>query len=137
MIKEITPPEAWDILQSDHKASLLDVRSSMEFEYVGHSINALNIPWVEPPDWKIDPDFVEKVRESLQKLHNDEPLDELPVLAICRSGKRSLAAAEALVAAGFKQVFNVSEGFEGDRDTKDHRSTINGWRFHNLPWAQS
>ncbi len=137
MIKEITPTQAWDILQSDHKAWLLDVRSRMEYEYVGHSINALNIPWKEPPGWKVDPDFVDKVRESLQKLHKDEQLHELPVLAICRSGKRSLAAAEALVAAGFKRVFNVAEGFEGDRDNKDHRSTINGWRFHNLPWEQS
>ncbi len=137
MIKEITPLQAWDILQSDRKASLLDVRSSMEYEYVGHPIDALNIPWAEPPDWKVDPDFVDKVRGSLQKLHNDEQLHELPVLAISRSGKRSLPAAEALVAAGFKRVFNVAEGFEGDRDNKDHRNTINGWRFHNLPWAQS
>jgi len=58
------------------------------------------------------------------------------VLAICRSGKRSHVAAEHLREQGFREGYNVVEGFEGDLDTRRHRSTINGWRFHNLPWEQ-
>ncbi|MFQ5659584.1 MAG: rhodanese-like domain-containing protein [Gammaproteobacteria bacterium] len=138
MIKEISPLQAWEILQSDPKAVLLDVRSSMEYEYVGHPPNAINIPWKEPPEWNVDPDFTDKVRDALQQscLH-DGPIEGLPVLAICRSGQRSRAAGEALLAQGFTRVYNIVEGFEGDRNGDKQRGALNGWRFHNLPWEQS
>jgi rhodanese-related sulfurtransferase len=58
------------------------------------------------------------------------------VLLICRSGKRTLAAGEALEAAGFTDVAHVVHGFEGDLDEQFKRSTLNGWRFDGLPWEQ-
>ena len=138
MIKEITPPQAWEILQADRSSTLLDVRSTIEFEYVGHPLDALHIPWKEAPDWQVTADFVDKVRTALQKkLGLTRPVEELPILAICRSGARSLSAAELLEREGFRQLYNVIEGFEGDRDNNNHRNTINGWRFHGLPWQQS
>ena len=138
MIKEITPPQAWEILQADRSSTLLDVRSTIEFEYVGHPLDALHIPWKEAPDWQVTADFVDKVRTALQKKYDlTRPVEELPVLAICRSGARSLSAAELLEREGFQQLYNVIEGFEGDRDNNNHRNTINGWRFHGLPWQQS
>ncbi|MDX1519033.1 MAG: rhodanese-like domain-containing protein [Gammaproteobacteria bacterium] len=137
VVNEVNPPEAWEILQTDPSAILIDVRTSMEFEYVGHPLNAVNIPWMEAPDWQVDPAFSNKVRELLKHRPVDKDIEEVPVLAICRSGKRSEAAARCLMEDGFKQVYNVSEGFEGDRDGQKHRSHINGWRYHNLPWEQS
>jgi len=138
MIKEITPPEAWEILQTDENVVILDVRSTMEFHYVGHPIGAINVPLKEPPDWEIDPDFVARVREALyDKGRGPGGAENLTILSICRSGQRSLTAGELLVAGGFKQVYNVLEGFEGDRDNHNHRNTINGWRVHKLPWEQS
>ncbi len=136
-VNEVNPPEAWEIIQTDPASILLDVRTSMEFEYVGHPLNAVNIPWMEAPTWQVDPGFVGKVRELLAHLPADKAMEEIPILAICRSGKRSEAAAKCLLQDGFKHVYNVSEGFEGDRDGQRHRSCINGWRFHNLPWEQS
>jgi rhodanese-related sulfurtransferase len=137
-IKEITPPEAWEILQSNPDATLVDVRTSMEFEYVGHPMNAINIPWKEAPDWTINPDFVDMVRKELQSRHgSDKNIESLQIMTICRSGKRSLVAAEELARHGFSEVYNVEQGFEGNRDGAKHRNTINGWRFHNLPWEQS
>ncbi len=137
-IKHLTPPEAWEILQTSADAVLLDVRTSMEFDYVGHPMNAINIPWQEAPDWEIKTDFVDMVRKTLaSRTEGNRDIETLPVLTICRSGKRSLAAAEALSKSGFRNVYNIEEGFEGDRDGAKHRSTINGWRFHNLPWEQS
>ncbi len=59
-----------------------------------------------------------------------------PVLLICRSGQRSLEAAQALEQDGFTDVINVLHGFEGDLDPDFHRSTLNGWRFDGLPWEQ-
>ena len=138
MIKEITPLQAWEILQADRSSTLLDVRSTIEFEYVGHPLDALHIPWKEAPDWQVLADFVDKVRTALQKkLGFTRPDKALPILAICRSGVRSLSAAELLEREGFRQLYNVIEGFEGDRDNNNHRNTINGWRFHGLPWQQS
>jgi rhodanese-related sulfurtransferase len=59
-----------------------------------------------------------------------------PVVLICRSGKRTVDAGLALEAAGFSEVVNVLEGFEGDLDDSDQRGKINGWRHAGLPWEQ-
>ncbi len=137
-IKGISSQKAWEILESDPQAVLLDVRTNMEYEYVGHPLNALNIPWMNAPDWKVDTGFVDKVRQTLQKKSgaSDESLESVAILAICRSGKRSLAAAAELARWGFSNLYNIEDGFEGDLDNK-RRSTVNGWKFSGLPWEQS
>jgi rhodanese-related sulfurtransferase len=71
------------------------------------------------------------VREDEAKVAKDRPL-----VLLCRSGKRSLAAAEALTSAGFAEVYNIAEGFEGDLDADGHRGRLGGWRTHGLPWVQ-
>jgi rhodanese-related sulfurtransferase len=58
------------------------------------------------------------------------------VLLLCRSGKRSALAAEAAAKAGFTQVFNVLEGFEGEIDGQQHRGGADGWRFHGCPGSR-
>ena len=95
------------------------------------------VPWQDYPDWRADPDFVAKVAQKLETMRPDSPPQDVPVLAICRSGARSMAAARVLAEAGFGQVYNIREGFEGDRDADRHRGTVNGWRFHGLPWEQT
>lgn len=137
MIKEITPIEAWEILRSDAKAVLLDVRSTMEFLYVGHPVGALSVPLKEPPAWEIDPDFVDKASRALGERFAGMRPEDLTVLSLCRSGQRSMTAAELLTSRGFNCVYNVLEGFEGERDGNNHRNTINGWRVRQLPWEQS
>lgn len=134
-VKDINPNEAWQILQSSSFAALIDVRTRMEYEYVGHPTVAIHVPWMESPDWKVDPNFVAKVRAALQQ-RSETPPEATPILTLCRSGKRSRAAAEELAKHGFTELYNVAEGFEGDRDANKHRSTINGWRYRGLPWEQ-
>ena len=137
-VKEISPQRAWEILREDPGAVLIDVRSIMEFEYVGHPINAVNIPWREFPAWHVNQDFVGMVREVLESRQEiNAAIEALPLLMICRSGRRSQEAGEELMRHGFKNIYNIKEGFEGDRNGENHRSTINGWRHHNLPWEQS
>ena len=137
-IKEISPQQAWEILEAEPQAILLDVRTSMEYEYVGHPLNALHIPWMDAPDWNIDTGFVDKVRQALVKrIGSDQGLESVAILAICRSGKRSQAAAEELARQGFDNLYNIEDGFEGDLDNNKQRNTINGWRFADLPWEQS
>ena len=58
------------------------------------------------------------------------------ILLLCRSGKRSAAAANVAFNAGFENIYNIEQGFEGDLDEDNHRGAFNGWRFHQLPWRQ-
>lgn len=138
MIKEISPLEAFNILEQEKEAVLVDVRSTMEYEYVGHPLNALHVPLKEPPDWNTVSGFVEQLKALLvQKRGSDKDLVDIPLLMLCRSGARSRHAAELMAEDGFTSVYNVLEGFEGDKDDKGHRNAIGGWRFHGLPWEQS
>lgn len=137
MIKDISAPEAWALLNENEGAVLLDVRTTMEYEYVGHPLDAVHLPWQEAPDMQVDPEFVDKARDVLGKTRPGRDPEELVVLTLCRSGSRSKAAGEALAESGFRNVMNVVEGFEGDKDANNHRGNINGWRYHNLPWEQS
>lgn len=134
-LKTITSLEAWQICQQDPRALLIDIRSSMEFLFVGHPQGALHIPWIDEPDWVINKNFVTEIRKlALGGLH--EAADDVPIILICRSGNRSDDAGKVLVDSGMKNVYHIDEGFEGKLDDQHHRSTIGGWRYHDLPWEQ-
>ena len=132
MVAEVDPKQAWLILQENPDAILLDVRSKVEFDFVGHPVGAVHIPLQEAPDWTTDPDFVQKVIERLGTGSKDTT-----ILTLCRSGKRSMFAAQLLEQHGYRHTVNIAEGFEGDLDENRHRSNRNGWRFHKLPWEQT
>lgn len=136
-IQEILPPEAQKILSSSKLAVLIDVRSKVEYDYVGHPVGAINIPWQEPPAWEIAPDFANQVKSQLSDMQADIPLEEMTVMMLCRSGARSMNAAIELKENGFTNVINVAEGFEGGLDRNRHRGNIGGWRHHSLPWEQT
>lgn len=134
-VKPISAQAAWQICQQDPRALLIDVRSSMEFLFVGHPKGAIHIPWIDEPDWIINENFVTEIRKlALGGLH--ESSGDVPIVLICRSGNRSAEAGDVLIEAGIQKVYNIDEGFEGKLDEHHHRSAINGWRFHNLPWEQ-
>jgi rhodanese-related sulfurtransferase len=137
-VQELDPQEAWQLLQDEPKAVLVDVRSHMEFLFIGHPAGAINIPWIDEPDWEINPNFVRELRQLLLGglSHDEGGGNDVPVVLICRSGKRSREAGQLLLQKGFHRVYNVSEGFEGELDDEHHRSTIGGWRFAGLPWEQ-
>lgn len=128
-IRRLTPPEAFAALQSAAGTLLVDVRDPVEFAFVGYPVGAVNIPWKFAPDMRPNPDFVARVRAIA-------PDPATPLLLMCRSGLRSLAAANALAEAGYGNLANIEEGFEGPLDEHQHRSTRGGWRFHGLPWVQ-
>ncbi|MFV2056768.1 MAG: rhodanese-like domain-containing protein [Thiohalomonadales bacterium] len=136
-VKGLSPQQAYDLLQKEPRAVLIDVRSGMEFLFVGHAKGAIHVAWIDEPDWDINPQFIPQVRQvMLGGISHNESHSGAPVILICRSGKRSLEAGEALVAAGMTDIYNVEEGFEGELDEHHHRSAINGWRFRELPWEQ-
>ncbi|MCP4996847.1 MAG: rhodanese-like domain-containing protein [Gammaproteobacteria bacterium] len=133
----LTAPQAWQLLQDDPRAVLVDIRSSMEFLFVGHPRGAVHVAWIDEPDWVENPHFLTDIRKVM--LGGTVCIEDdgcAPVVLICRSGKRSLEAGKVLIEGGLNRIFHVDDGFEGDLDDDHHRSTINGWRYHNLPWEQ-
>ena len=136
-VKGLSPEQAWQLLQDDPRAVLIDVRSNMEFLFVGHPKGAISVPWIDEPDWVINPHFAAEVRKVLLggiSCHDDEGC--APVLLICRSGKRSLEAGEVLLKEGLSSIYNIELGFEGELDEQHHRSSTGGWRYAGLPWEQ-
>ena len=132
---DLSPDEAWTLLEQDPAAQLVDVRSDAEWRYVGlPALRSLGkdvhrVSWQIFPDMKLNPDFAEAVAAcGLAK--------EQPLLFLCRSGVRSKHAAVALTALGYGRCYNVAEGFEGDRDDEGHRGNKGGWKRRGLPWLQ-
>lgn len=137
IVKSLNPKQAWQLIQDDPRALLIDVRSNMEFLFIGHPVGAISIPWIDEPDWVINPHFAAEVRKLiLGGLDHRREGHNVPIVLICRSGKRSMEAGECLLNAGFHDVYNVEDGFEGELDQHHHRSTLGGWRFEGLPWEQ-
>ena len=133
----LSAQKAWQLMHDDPRSVLVDIRSSMEFLFVGHPTGAVHVPWIDEPDWTVNPHFVTDIRKLLLGGAVCDVDDGCaPVVLICRSGKRSHEAGKELMSAGFIRVFHVDEGFEGDLDDNHRRGTINGWRFQELPWEQ-
>lgn len=136
-VQHLTPRQAWALLQENPRAILVDVRSNMEFLFVGHPKGAVHIPWIDEPDWVVNPNFVRQIRElMLGGIISGAGAGGAPIILICRSGKRSVEAGRALLQAGLHDVYNVLDGFEGELDEKHQRSSLGGWRFEGLPWEQ-
>ncbi len=134
-IKTISSHEAWNLCQQESRTLLIDVRSSMEYLFVGHPKGAIHIPWIDEPDWVVNVNFATEVRKLALGGLNDST-DDVSIILICRSGNRSDEAGKVLVESGMGNVCHIDEGFEGKLDENHHRSTVGGWRFHGLPWEQ-
>lgn len=131
---DITPRDAWQLLLDDPRAVLVDCRTEAEWNYVGiPDLTQLRrtvvlVEWQTYPDGALNPGFVAELRRK-------GIADDAPVAFLCRSGHRSIGAAEAATAAGVQQAFNVLDGFEGPLDAYGHRG-VAGWRAEGLPWRQ-
>ncbi len=136
---DISAAEAWDRLQRDPKAQLIDVRTVAEWNFVGvPDLEDLGrrvhcVEWQSFPNGAQNPGFA---AEAAQALSASGAGKSDPVLLLCRSGARSRAAAIALTAAGYEKALNVAGGFEGDVDGEGHRGNLNGWKASGLPWRQ-
>lgn len=124
----VLPSEAHQLLQ-ESGAVLVDVRSRAELDFVGRIPGSLEIEWKSYPGMQPNPNFVQQLTQKV-------PQDAI-VMFVCRSGARSHETALAAAQAGYRDAFNVLEGFEGDRDGSGHRNTVGGWRAAGLPWVQS
>jgi len=76
--------------------------------------------------------FVSEVQKKMKKTDT--------ILVICRSGVRSTVAVNMLAQSGFKQVYSIIDGFEGDKLKKfkspnNGKRVINGWKNSDAPWT--
>lgn len=131
---DVTPAQAWAALQENPDAVLVDCRTQAEWAFVGVpdvsglGKKAVLIEWITFPGGEQNPAFVDQLRQAGIG-------DDAQVLFLCRSGARSISAAEAATAAGIAEAYNILDGFEGALDVQGHRGSV-GWRAEGLPWRQ-
>jgi rhodanese-related sulfurtransferase len=123
----VDPAAAWVLAQAG-LALLVDVRSAEELAFVGRVPGAVHAAWAAGVALQRNPAFLDDFAAAGGFAQ--------PVLLLCRSGVRSVRAAQAVTAAGHPAAFNVLEGFEGAIDERRQRGTVDGWRHRGLPWVQ-
>lgn len=138
-IDDIGVTEVWKRLREEKGAVLVDVRTRAEWNYVGMpDVSQLGKPlllveWQSYPGSMVNPYFATQLEAELEAAGADKGTS---LFFICRSGGRSLAAAQVMAAAGYRACHNVADGFEGPRDGAGHRGTAAGWKAAGLPWTQ-
>ena len=132
------------------KLLFLDVRTRAEVNFLGiPTVADANIPYMEMDNmyswdekkgvFKLEPNsgFMTQVQQRLKQKGLDT---DAKIIVMCRSGDRSAKAADLLAKSGYKNVYSVVDGYEGDvakeGDRKGQRA-VNGWRNANLPWTYS
>ena len=117
---------AWQWLQAG-EAVLVDVRTDAEREWVGKVPGAVAVPWKQWPGMAANQNFDAELRAAVP--------EGKKVVLLCRSGVRSVAAAQRAAGLGI-EAYNILEGFEGDVDANGQRGQLGGWRKRGLPWHQ-
>jgi hypothetical protein len=131
---DITPQESWKLLSDHPDAVLVDCRTEAEWKWVGVpdlsglGRDVVTIEWTTAAGR--NENFVAELIAA------GVTPGERPVIFLCRSGNRSIPAAQAATAAGIAPAYNMLEGFEGQLDEHGHRGST-GWRADGLPWRQS
>ncbi|RDI12721.1 rhodanese-like domain-containing protein [Comamonas sp. AG1104] len=117
---------AWQWLQAG-EAVLVDVRTDAEREWVGKVPGAVAVAWKQWPGMAANQNFDAELRAVVP--------EGKKVVLLCRSGVRSVAAAQRAAGLGI-EAYNILEGFEGDVDINGQRGKLGGWRKRGLPWHQ-
>ncbi len=132
---DVSCKDCYSALQHKKSSQLIDVRTVPEWIFVGvPNLGEIEkqvhtVEWQQFPSMQINTGFVSEVENICADI-------DAEIYCICRSGARSIAAAQALTMAGFSKAFNVLGGFEGDHNSEGKRGMVSGWKFDNLPWAQ-
>jgi rhodanese-related sulfurtransferase len=128
----VTPAEAFALLQADPHVKLVDVRTNAERDWVGRvgvpEPQHAAVQWVLYPGGLPNPDFGAQLQQAA-------PDKDDVLLFLCRSGVRSRHGARLATELGYKNAFDILEGFEGDKDAQGHRKSVGGWCKAGLPWV--
>lgn len=122
----VAPEEAWALALAG-AAVIVDVRSEPEYKFVGHVPDTPLLPWRGRDDASVQ-DFLARL--------GGLAAPDTRLLFLCRSAARSHYAASAAAAAGYPHAYNILEGFEGQKDAREQRGQLDGWKKRGLPWVQ-
>lgn len=134
---DVTAREAWQELERNPDALLVDVRTQVEWQLIGQpdlsSIgrDPLYLQWITAGG--PNPNFVQELKTALEERGAGR---DAPIYFMCQSGGRSKVAAMQCTELGFTRAYNIAEGFEGALDEQQHRNSISGWKVAGLPWTQ-
>lgn len=119
-VQNICSTKAYDILISNDNAFLVDVRTKEEWQQVGipHLDNKNKLVFLS---WQLNKDFEDNFLSIIK-----DKIDAA-IFFLCRSGYRSFIAANFIANMGYRNCYNISDGFEGNNQDK-------GWKQNNLPW---
>jgi rhodanese-related sulfurtransferase len=137
---DISVEAAMKLLSGDGRATLVDVRTEPEWQFVGApdlsglGKDVIFLSWQTYPSMQVQGDFASSLAGILKE-RGAEP--NAPILFLCRSGARSRSAAMEMTKAGWDQCYNVADGFEGPLDAEGRRGRSGGWKSKGLPWRQS
>ena len=125
LVQNIYSKDAYNMLVSYNNAYLVDVRTEEEWKKVG--IPNLDNKEIVFLSWQLSP-FMELNRDFKNKFLSiiDDKMSSM-IFFLCRSGHRSLIAADFIANMGYKNCYNIIDGFEGNNQDK-------GWKQNNLPW---
>jgi rhodanese-related sulfurtransferase len=135
---DVTASDAWDRLQSNPEAVLIDVRTKVEWQLIGKpdlssvGKEPIYLEWVTMKG--VNKNFVDELKAALE---DQNIASDAPLIFMCQSGGRSKVAAMQCTEIGYSTCYNLADGFEGDLDEHKHRNSVNGWKFSGLPWTQS
>lgn len=139
----IDPMEVFKIIKSDQNSVIVDVRTVEEFNFAGYidlsqlkdsGNQLLMLPLKLYPEMNYNQKFQETL-EGFLKNYFSSP-SEVKIFFICKTGGRSKEAATYFSNLGYKNCYNINNGFEGDLNEQNQRGKINGWKASNLPWRQ-
>ncbi|WP_243726536.1 MULTISPECIES: rhodanese-like domain-containing protein [Halomonas] len=144
----VTAREAYELMQDNERAVLIDVRDPIEIKFTGFAEPTdIHVPWLladrdnfneDAKTWPMvkNGDFEAQVRAELEALGVAE---DDPIIVMCRSGStRSAPSADVIAEMGYSDVYSMTDGFEGKKleegDSAGVRA-VNGWRNSGLPWS--
>lgn len=141
--KYVTSAQAYQMWQADpDNVTIIDCRTTDEYVFVGHPVMAYNIPLAFRTDiWNPTTGMYDlRDNPGFEKYIQDRFNKTATLLILCRSGHRSAVAANRLFRAGFKQVYNIIDGFEGEfravpKKGSSEKNTGGGWKNSGLPWT--
>ena len=138
-ISQISASDAYKAI-AETGGILVDVRTQAEWMFVGVpdlsqiGSRAIFLEWQSLPAMQINLDFPRQLAEAVTEAGGNT---DTPLYFLCRSGARSMSAAQVMTEAGYSTCYNIADGFEGPLDGARHRNVTAGWRASGLPWVQS
>ena len=101
---QINSQQLYDLLVSDPRTLIIDVRFADERAELGYIKNSHPIP-LYLSNWDQNPAFVDEIDKIAAP--------DTPLVFVCRSGNRSCIACDLAQNKGYSAIYNLSEGYSG------------------------